>query len=145
MLRRTAIVVLFAVWSAVPTDSVSRTHLGFTQPQPKTAGYIFILAVGTGLSVAGALLPAHLSWWWLDTVGHVAGGFTLALGLGILLDRKHTLLGVVVLSIGWELLEWYIGYPFHVTIPDTRLDLLAGWVGACLALLGTVLVRSRST
>lgn len=112
------------------------------QPRPRTAGYILILATGTGLSVTGALLPVHLSWWWLDTAGHVIGGFTLTLGLLILFSRMYTAIGVVILSLLWEAIEWSIGYPFHVTPLDTKLDLLAGWSGLTVALLGTILYQS---
>jgi hypothetical protein len=103
------------------------------------------LAAGTGISVAGALLPVHLSWWWLDTVGHVVGGFTLALGLLILVSRTYAAIGVVILSLLWEAIEWSIGYPFYVTVPDTKLDLLAGWIGLIIALLGTQLYRYLAT
>lgn len=105
-----------------------------SQPPPQTAGYIFILAAGTGISVTGGLLPAHLSWWWLDTVGHIAGGWTLTLGLLILLSRTTTTVSVILLSVLWEVFEWTIGYPFIVSLPDTKLDLLAGWFGMVLAL-----------
>jgi hypothetical protein len=80
-----------------------------------------------------------LSWWWLDTVGHVVGGFTLGLGLLILFPRVHTAIGVVVLSILWEAIEWHIGYPFYVTWLDTKVDLLAGWAGLAIVLLATLL------
>ena len=112
----------------------------FTQPDPHTAGYILILAAGTGISVAGALLPLYLSWWWLDTAGHVVGGFTLTLGLLILFPRTQAVLGVVVLSALWETIEWSIGYPFLVTPSDTKLDLLAGWAGSVIALVGAIAV-----
>ena len=128
---------LRAVRQALPPRSVWVVQSWVAQPHPRTAGYILILAAGTGLSVAGALLPLHLSWWWLDTVGHVVGGFTLALGLLILFSRTSAAIGVVVLSILWEAIEWSIGYPFLVTPLDTKLDLLAGWAGLAIALLGT--------
>lgn len=108
-----------------------------SQPPPQTAGYILILAVGTGISVTGGLLPAYLSWWWLDKVGHIAGGLTLALGLLILLSRIATAVSVVVLSVVWEIFEWTVGYPFVVSPLDTKLDLLAGWFGLVLALAVT--------
>lgn len=94
------------------------------------------------MSVAGALLPVHLSWWWLDTAGHVIGGFTLALGLLILYSRVRTAILVVVLSLAWEGFEWTVGYPFYVTAADTRLDLLAGWVGLAIVLVGSRLHES---
>jgi len=115
------------------------------QPQTRTAGYVLVLAAGTGFSVAGALLPAHLSWWWLDTAEHVTGGGTLALGLLILTSRMRTAVGVVVISLPGEATEWTVGYPFYVTIPDTRVDLLAGWAGLTIVLLGSYLRDSVST
>jgi hypothetical protein len=104
---------------------------------------VLVLAAGTGASVVGALLPAYLSWWWLDTAGHVVGGFTLALGLRVLFDWNWTVLGVVALSIVWEAIEWSVGAPFHVTPPDTALDLLAGWLGLTLEVVGSALVGDR--
>jgi hypothetical protein len=123
-------------------SSPSTVQFGIEQPHPKTAGYILLLAAGTGISVAGALLPLYLSWWWLDTAGHVIGGGTLALGLLILSSRVRTAVGVVVLSLLWEALEWTVGYPFYVTVPDTQLDLLAGWVGLAVVLVGSYLRES---
>jgi hypothetical protein len=131
-----------AVKRVLPPASAWTSKSWVAQPRPRTAGYILILATGTGISVAGALLPLHLSWWWLDTAGHVIGGFTLTLGLLILFSRLYTAIGVVILSLLWEAIEWTIGYPFLVTPADTRLDLIAGWGGMGVALLGTILYQS---
>lgn len=128
-----------AVCRALRPDRSSSlaARLRVVQPNPRTAGYSLLLAAGTGVSVAGALLPAHLSWWWLDTAGHLIGGGTLALGLLILWSRLRTAVGVVVLSLLWEAIEWTIGYPFLVTVADTQLDLLAGWAGLAIVLVGS--------
>lgn len=112
-------------------------RLRVVKPDPRTAGYTLLLAAGTGVSVASALLPVYLSWWWLDTAGHLIGGATLALGLLILWSRLRTAVGVVILSLIWEAIEWTIGYPFLVTIADTQLDLLAGWIGLGIVLVGS--------
>lgn len=130
------------IWTVVCAKFVQYTREAFQRPKPQTAGYIFILAAGTGVSVLGALLPAYLSWWWLDTAGHFAGGITLALGLLVLFDRNRMVAGVVVLSIVWEATEWSIGFPFHVTPTDTVLDLLASWVGLTAVFAGTVVARN---
>jgi hypothetical protein len=126
-----------ALTRGAPSSLAAR--FGVAQPQPQAAGYILVLAAGAGVSVAGALLPAHLSWWWLDTAGHVIGGGTLALGLLILTSRVRTAIGVIILSVLWEAVEWTVGYPFYVTVADTRLDLLAGWVGLAVVLCGSYL------
>lgn len=130
------------VWTSIRAAFARYTQLGFQQPRPRTAGYILILAAGTGISVLGALLPAYLSWWWLDTAGHFAGGVTLSLGLLVLFDRNRMAVGVVVLSVVWEAIEWSIGAPFHVTPADTVLDLLAGWLGLAVVYIGTMFARN---
>ena len=128
---------LTAVVTRLYERSIQSIERSCSQPPPQTAGYILILTVGTGISVTGGLLPAYLSWWWLDKVGHIAGGLTLALGLLILLSRIATAVGVVILSVVWEIFEWTVGYPFVVSPLDTKLDLLAGWFGLVLALAAT--------
>jgi hypothetical protein len=75
----------------------------------------------------------------LYKLAHAAGGFTLALGLLILFPRTQTAVMVVVLSLVWELIEWTIGLPLVVSVVDTQIDLLAGWLGLAIALLGTTL------
>lgn len=117
--------------------------MSFRQPRPQTAGYVFILAVGTAVSIVGGFLGPTLSVWWLDKLAHAAGGFTLALGLLILFPRTQTAVMVVVLSLVWELIEWTIGLPLVVSVVDTQIDLLAGWLGLAIALLGTTLVTDR--
>lgn len=99
---------------------------------------MLVLAVGTGVSLIGGFLGPQLSLWWVDKIAHAAGGFTLALGLLILLNRKQTAAAVVALSLLWELFEWTVGVPFVVTVTDTKLDLLAGWLGLAMALFGTI-------
>jgi hypothetical protein len=115
------------------------TAARLAQPRPTTAGYILAIAVGTGVAVTGALLPAQLSWWWLDTVAHVAGGATLALGLRIIATPRRTAVATVALSLAWEGVEWAVGWPFIISVPDTQLDLIAGWAG-----LAAVLVVARA-
>ncbi|QKY21634.1 hypothetical protein B4589_015090 [Halolamina sp. CBA1230] len=122
-------------WRELPAESIRAVRSNCSRPRPQTAGYIFVLAAGTGISVTGGILPAYLSWWWLDKVGHVAGGLTLTLGLLILLSPTATAVSVVLLSILWEVFEWTVGAPFLVTPLDTKLDLLAGWIGLALALV----------
>jgi hypothetical protein len=117
------------------TRSIRAVRATCSRPRPQSAGYVLVLAAGTGISVTGGILPAYLSWWWLDKVGHIAGGLTLALGLLILLSPSATAVGVVLLSVLWEVFEWVVGDPFLVTPLDTKLDLLAGWIGLGLALL----------
>lgn len=134
--------VFHVVRRAISPNSGRSYQSWFAQPRPRTAGYILILAVGTGLSVVGALLPVYLSWWWLDKAGHIVGGFTLAVGLLILFTRIYAAIGVVVLSLLWEAIEWGIGYPFLVTPLDTKLDLLAGWGGLTVALLGSLVSQA---
>jgi len=110
------------------------TAARLAQPRPTTAGYILAIAVGTGVAVTRALLPAQLSWWWLDTVAHVAGGATLALGLRIITTPRRTAVATVGLSLVWEAFEWAVGWPFVVSVPDTQLDLIAGWAGLAAVL-----------
>lgn len=93
------------------------------------------ITAGAGGAVAGGILPAYVAPWWIDQAGHFAGGVALALLLRIVVSRAKTVVLVIVLSLLWEVIEWSIGTPFHVTVTDTQLDLLAGWAGAGLALL----------
>jgi len=104
--------------------------------------YWFLLAlVSSGvLALVHNVASAEYLYWtyrWLDVPMHILGGFALASLLVAFLFRfrpGYFLLGMVVVAVGWEVFEAFIGIPRPADyLFDTATDVLNDAIGGSLA------------
>ncbi len=101
------------------------------------ASFIFaiILALLEQVALADFLYWHYV---WFDTVMHFIGGLTIGTLVSALLTRFRPvfyIIGVLVLAVGWEVFEFYLGSNIHSRnfFFDTSVDLLMDAIGATVA------------
>jgi len=87
---------------------------------------------------------ASLYWyfWWFDILMHFWGGALIALGVFVFSgfsfsafapSLKITLLSLIIITVTWELFEWFVGlYEPVAYLRDTAKDLVVGVGGGLL-------------
>jgi fatty-acid desaturase len=105
-----------------------------------------LLLLATAFALAHAFaVTVSLYWyyWWFDIVMHLWGGLLIALGIHALSSfrwfpfrptTKTVLLGLLCITIGWEIFEWSVGlYDPNAYMTSTLKDLFFGFSGGLLA------------
>lgn len=97
------------------------------------------LLVSSVLAILQWLAVYNYLYWryiWFDIPMHFLGGVTTAAFLVALLMHfrpRLFVLGATFVFIGWEVFEWYFGFPKESNhVFDTSLDLLMDTLGALL-------------
>lgn len=104
------------------------------------------LLLATAFALAHAFaVTVSLYWyyWWFDIVMHLWGGLLIGLGIHALSSfrwfpfkptTKTVLLGLLCITISWEIFEWSVGlYDPNAYVTSTLKDLFFGFSGGLLA------------
>ena len=113
---------------------------------------IAALIFATALAVLERFAVADFLYWhyvWFDTIMHFLGGLAIGTFVAALLTHFRPVryvLGVALLSVGWEVFEFYFAHTVHARnfYFDTSVDLLMDALGgiAAYALARKTLWRS---